>query len=122
VHDAMNVAEVEDGSGSPAADAATGFNGQPCWQYVFCAQDGNGGPWNCDCGGPKGMAPCPASVNPGAACVADAAGGDGCYWCSEGAGAGCGCTSAFGPQYDGGPVPNWMCIGSENACGVPTHQ
>jgi hypothetical protein len=52
VHDAMNVAEVEDGSGSPAADAATGFNGQPCWQYVFCAQDGNGGPWNCDCGGP----------------------------------------------------------------------
>jgi hypothetical protein len=108
-------------SASPAAsgdagtaDVAIGVNGQPCWQYVFCVQDG--GLWNCDCGGPTRMPACLASAGAGGACSGgDEVGIEGCYACSEGAGLGCACTDA-GPFYDGGPSASWLCVGAGNAC------
>ena len=97
-----------------AGDAGIGFNGQPCWQYVFCVEDG--GLWNCDCNSPLKMVPaCPAFTDLSVACSGEEAGIGGCYACQEGAGLGCICTDA-GPTYDGGPSPSWRCIGTGNAC------
>ena len=96
-----------------AGKSDIGFNGQPCWKYVFCVQ--NGEFWNCDCGGPTRMPACPASAGTGEACSGDEAGIEGCYGCSEGAGLGCACTDA-GPFDDGGPSPTWLCVGSGDAC------
>jgi len=89
------------------ADAATGFKGQPCSQYVFCAQQGDGGIWSCDCGGPIGMVSCPAALDQGAPCAVDSGSGEGCYACNEGAGSNCECMDVIGPDNDGGPAQHW---------------
>jgi hypothetical protein len=56
---------------------------------------------------------CPAGATPSGPCNA---GAPDCMGCSEGAGFTCACTDAGGPQYDGGPVPYWLCIGTEYTC------
>lgn len=56
---------------------------------------------------------CPSTTEPSAACDADA---QACMGCSEGAGFTCECSDAGGPQYDGGPVPYWSCVGTEYTC------
>jgi hypothetical protein len=93
-----------------ASGVTTGFKGQACSQYMFCELDG--GTWVCDCGGATAPA-CPSGAGTGVACNA---GNPSCEACPVGGGMiGCECTDA-GPQYDGGPVPFWSCIGTEHAC------
>ncbi|HEY1693892.1 MAG TPA: hypothetical protein VGG39_17110 [Polyangiaceae bacterium] len=56
---------------------------------------------------------CPSTVEPSAACGADA---QACMGCSEGAGFTCACSDAGSLQYEGGPDPYWFCVGTEYTC------